>query len=340
MMVKLRDRMLAIWWRCVALRDNTSYLKHDIPHQFWRRMRCSLGATHRQRINILRFTIWPFIIATALGSSCTIAPKTIASETIPALKYETKTLEGAIVHIVTVPNHRHYQVRPVLSKKVAGVDELAKSNQAIVGINAGFFDPSNQQTTSHVLIDSVIVADPQTNPRLIENPKLKPLLGKIFNRSEFRRYDCEGNPKYDVQPHDQPSPAGCKLVDAIGGGPGLLPELTASPEAFWDQASGRDPIGMNQPNARSAIGITVNQEILLVMVAQTKIGGGINLPELGKLMASIGAVKAMNLDGGTSSALFYQDQLFYGKRNGRNQPEGRPVKSAIVVVEVAPDRSP
>jgi Phosphodiester glycosidase len=230
-----------------------------------------------------------------------------------------------------VPNHRHYQVRPVVSKNVAGVDELARSTEAIVGINAGFFDPSNQQTTSHVLIDGVIVADPQINPRLIDNPKLKPFLGQIFNRSEFRRYDCQGNPKYDVQPHDQPSPAGCKLVDAIGGGPGLLPELTASPEAFWDQASGRDPIGMNQPNARSAIGITANQEILLVMVAQTKINGGINLPELGKLMQSIGAVKAMNLDGGTSSAMFYQDQVFYGKRNPANQPEGRPVKSAIVV---------
>jgi hypothetical protein len=275
--------------------------------------------------------MWPLIITATLNASCTIAPAKTAPEVIPELKYEIKTVAGAIVHIVTVPNHRHYQVRPILSKKVAGVDELAKSNKAIVGVNAGFFDPSNQQTTSHVLIDGVIVADPQTNPRLIENPKLKPLLGKIFNRSEFRRYDCEGQPTYDIQPHDQPILGGCKLVDAIGGGPGLLPELTASPEAFWDQASGRDPIGMNQPNARSAIGITANQEILLVMVAQTKIGGGINLPELGKLMQSIGAVKAMNLDGGTSSVLFYRDQLFYGKRNGSNQPEGRPVKSAIVV---------
>jgi Phosphodiester glycosidase len=284
------------------------------------------------------------VIMPVLISGCIVeqysTTAVIGPEVRPELKYETKTVPGAIVHIVTVPSHRRYQVRPILSKNVAGVDELARSNQSIVGINAGFFDPSNQQTTSHVVIDGITVADPQTNPRLIENPKLKPLLGKIFNRSEFRRYDCDGNSKYDIQPHNQPSPTGCKLVDAIGGGPGLLPELTGSPEAFWDKASGRDPIGINQPNARTAIGITATGEILLVMAAQTKIGGGINLPELGKLMTSIGAVKAMNLDGGTSSAIFSQDQLLYGKRNAANQPEGRPVKSAIVVMEVVPNRSP
>jgi Phosphodiester glycosidase len=250
--------------------------------------------------------------------------------TLQPLSYRTQTLDRrAIAHIVTIPNDRRYQVKPALSSIVQTVDQLTQT--ALVGINAGFFDPSNQQTTSHIVINQVNVANPQTNSRLVDNPKLKPYLNQIFDRSEFRRYNCQDQTQYRIQRHSQPGLPNCQLIDAIGAGPALLPELTAEPEAFLDPTTGRDPIGINQPNARSAIGITADQQILLVMVAQTAIGGGITLPDLAKLMQSLGAVQALNLDGGTSSAIFYQNQLIYGKRNQSHQPEGRPVKSAIVV---------
>jgi hypothetical protein len=255
----------------------------------------------------------------------------IAPTPLPAIQYQQKQLDRAIAHIVIIPADRRYQMKPVLSPSVQSVEQLTQTTGGTVGINAGFFDPSNQQTTSYVLIDGKTGANPQENSRLVDNPKLKPYLAQIFDRSEFRRYDCQGEIKYRIETHSQSSD--CQLIDAIGGGPQLLPKLTAEPEAFFDRKTGRDPIGVNQPNARSAIGITASNQVILVMIAQTQPVNGMSLPELAKFMQSLGAVQALNLDGGTSSAMFYQNQLVYGKRNTENQPEGRPVKSAIVIYE-------
>jgi exopolysaccharide biosynthesis protein len=94
---------------------------------------------------------------------------------------------------------------------------------------------------------------------------------------------------------------GCQIADAIGGGPQLLPEVQAQREGFTDPELGRDAIGSQVANARSAIGITKDQDILLVMVAQTQPKTGVTLPELATLMQSLGAESAMNLDGGSSS---------------------------------------
>jgi exopolysaccharide biosynthesis protein len=250
---------------------------------------------------------------------------------LPPIQFKTQTLDRAIAYIVVVPPDRRYQIRPAVAESVQTVDQMTQQNQALVGINAGFFDPSNQQTTSHIILNRAVLADPKLNSRLVNNPTLKPYLAQIFDRAEFRRYDCQGQVKYLIQYHSQALSDNCQLVDAIGGGPALLPELSAQQEAFFDAKTGRDPIGLNQPNARSAIGITATQQIILVMVAQTQPDGGITLPGLAKLLKSLGAVQALNLDGGTSSAIFYQNQLIYGKRNRSNQAEGRPVKSAIVV---------
>jgi hypothetical protein len=248
---------------------------------------------------------------------------------LPAIQSQQQQLDRAIAHVVIIPADRRYHIKPVLSASVQSVDQLTQTTGGTVGINAGFFDPSNQQTTSYVVIDGKTVANPQKNLRLVDNPKLKPYLTQIFDRSEFRRYDCQGEIKYAIETHSQSSH--CQLIDAIGGGPRLLPELTAEPEAFFDPKTGRDPIGINQRNARSAIGITASDQIILVMIAQTQPGDGMSLPDLAKFMQSLGAVQALNLDGGTSSAIFYQNQLVYGKRNAANKPEGRPIKSAIVV---------
>jgi hypothetical protein len=281
----------------------------------------------------INFMKWLTTALLPLLLSCTEAPSQspIAPTPLPAIQYQQKHLDRAIAHIVIIPADRRYQIKPVLSASLQSVDQLTQTTGGIAGINAGFFDPSNQQTTSYVVIDGKTVANPQENSRLVDNPKLQPYLARIFDRSEFRRYDCQGEIKYAIESHSQSSD--CQLIDAIGGGPRLLPELNAELEAFFDPKTGRDPIGINQLNARSAIGMTAANETILVMVAQTQPGNGMSLPELAKFMQSLGAVQALNLDGGTSSAIFYQNQLAYGKRNAENKPEGRPIKSAIVVYQ-------
>jgi hypothetical protein len=123
---------------------------------------------------------------------------------------------------------------------------------AVAALNAGFFDPSNGLTTSYVTVDGTLVADPRQNQRLVGNPDLAPYMEQILNRSEFRRYDCGGTPRYAITLHQEPTPAGCTLVDAVGAGPQLLPQHTAEAEGFVDTSVTpvRDALGSQAANAR------------------------------------------------------------------------------------------
>ncbi len=171
----------------------------------------------------------------------------------------------------------------------------------------------------------------------MNNPNLKPYLSKIFNRAEFRRYQCGDTVTYDIVLHNESPLAGCQLLDAVGGGPGLLPEITSEQEGFVDKSNGRDAIGTNQPSSRSAVGISDDGNIVLVMVAQKPnvrlAKSGMTLPELADFMKTLGVKKAMNLDGGSSSSLYYNGKTVYGKLNILRKPIQRPVKSVLLVKE-------
>ena len=240
---------------------------------------------------------------------------------------------NADLHIIRIKPGNEYTIEPKISSSVdmQSADNSQVNSQVIIAINAGFFDPVNQKSTSHITIASQVAADSEQNERLIQNPNLKPYLSQIVNRSEFRRYECEREFRYAITRYRTKIPKDCQLVDAIGGGPQLLPELTVIEEAFFDPKTGRDPIGYNQPNSRSAIGITADGDILIALVAQTDVSGGLTLPQLAQRLKTAGAVTALNLDGGTSSALFYNGTTIVGKRDDNNQPIVRPVKSVIVV---------
>jgi hypothetical protein len=142
----------------------------------------------------------------------------------------------------------------------------------------------------------------------------------------------------DIVLRNAPPPTGCQLIDALGAGPQLLPELTLKQEAFVDSATSRDALGSTQPNAKTAVGITRDGSIVLVMVAQkpknpTQSGMSLPLPALADFMKSLGAQKAMNLDGGSSSSLYYNGKSFYGKVDLDGNPIKRPVKSVLLVQE-------
>ncbi|MDZ8238416.1 MAG: phosphodiester glycosidase family protein [Nostoc sp. ChiQUE01a] len=258
--------------------------------------------------------------------------------TLPAkpIRYEQRTLPQSIANILFIPANSRFLVTPALSQKVGTVEEFAQKYKAIAIFNAGFFDPANQKTTSYVIIQGKLVADPKQNERLVNNPNLKPYLGQILNRTEFRRYLCGQTVKYDITLHNQSAPAGCQLVDAMGAGPQLLPELTLAEEGFVDNTNKRDALGSNQRNARTSVGITHDGSIVLIMVAQKpSVGGnsGISLPALADLMKTLGVEKAMNLDGGSSSSLYYKGKTFYGKIDLEGNSIKRPVKSVLLVRE-------
>ncbi|WP_269531508.1 phosphodiester glycosidase family protein [Chitinimonas sp. BJYL2] len=97
---------------------------------------------------------------------------------------------------------------------------------------------------------------------------------------------------------------------AIGGGPLLIKDghvrNHADAEVF-DAASGVIP---DAPAPRTAIGSTRDgQLILMVVEGRSEASGGVDTRELAALMQSQGAVQAVNLDGGGSSAMWVQGRL-------------------------------
>lgn len=251
------------------------------------------------------------------------------------VRYETRTFPSAIVHVISVSANEVWQIRAEGAPTVETLDRwIQQTPGAIAALNGGFFDPDNQKTTAFVTHQGKLVADPRTNEALVHNPALTPYLPQIFDRSEWRRYQCGSIVRDAIVVHSTAVPAGCDLVEAIGGGPQLWPKLTIESEGFWLKKAGqviRDPIGVYRRNARSALALAADGRVWLVMVQQRSAQGGMTLSELAQFLQSLGADRALNLDGGTSSAIYANGHLIYGKRDESDRPQGRPVKSALLV---------
>jgi hypothetical protein len=117
-----------------------------------------------------------------------------------------------------------------------------------------------------------------------------------------------------------------KAVDALGAGPSLIRNgniyLTTKVEEFGsDVAGGRAP--------RTALGITKEGRLLLVTVdGRQSHSVGLTLWDLAVFMQELGAVEAMNLDGGGSSEMVIYDRVINKPSDGRE----RRVGSALAIV--------
>lgn len=286
---------------------------------------------------------WLFLTLISLGIILSFSVNNLSQakpETVNnQISYEIVERSQYTIHTITIPHNSNYFLVPKVSGELKSIQDFAAQDQdnVVAAINGGYFDPVNQKTTSFIIQQSQTVADPRFNERLVDNPDLKPYLGKIFNRAEFRQYSCGESIQYDIQPHSAPIPFNCTLKGSLGGGPGLLPQDTSVAEAFTAYQDGekiRDAIGSDSLNARSAIGITNDGDVILAMVAQKPeqpLNSGITLPELADFLSSIGVTKAMNLDGGSSASLYHNGQAIYGRVDKEGNKIKRPIKSILSV---------
>jgi hypothetical protein len=121
-------------------------------------------------------------------------------------------------------------------------------------------------------------------------------------------------------------------VDALGGGPRLVRGGTIlsadvdSPSEFY----GRHP--------RTAVGVTADGRLLLVVVDGRQAGysRGMTMRELATLLQSLGAVEALNLDGGGSAEMVVNGVVASRPSGG----DERPVSNALVVLPGADPGQP
>lgn len=287
--------------------------------------------------------LWPLsgLIAVGVAASFFLLPDSkprsnpISVQPTAVAEYKVFNRPDSVTHVLTIPSGSRYIIRPFVSESLETVAQVAAKTKAIAVLNAGFFDPVNQKTTSHIVVNGREVANPKDNERLVNNPKLVPYLDAILNRSEFRIYDCGKTVRYDIELHRAPMLAGCQLAQSMGGGPQLLPVDTSAQEGFTATQNGklvRDAIESVQANARTALGLKADGSLIWLMVAQKKSQSGMTLAEVAHLLRDLGAVKVLNLDGGTSSSLYYQGKTFNGKRDASTQLIARQVKSVLLLL--------
>jgi len=199
-------------------------------------------------------------------------------------------------------------LKPYVSDSLETVESVAEKTKSTVAINTGFFDPKNTRTTSYIVKNGKVEADPNLNSDLMNNPDIKAYLPDVLNRSELRIEDCIFNTGYktkiyEIARHNNLPQMKCSIVHSIQAGPALVPEFKLYDEAFVAEKDGKiikESAGALGKYARSAIGIK-GEHILLVAVSNE---APMTLQELADYMKSLNVDQAMAFDGGSSTSLF------------------------------------
>lgn len=142
------------------------------------------------------------------------------------------------------------------------------------------------------------------------------------------------SPNTQSTPQPQPSAsfpdggAPWPIDTGVGGGPVIVEDgarrITWEEEVFFD--SGIGSVSTRQP--RTAVGYTADGDVLLLVAdGRSTRSAGASLTELADLMIGLGAVEAVNLDGGGSSTLVVGEEVVNRPSDGY----ARAVASALVL---------
>ncbi len=212
---------------------------------------------------------------------------------------------------------KRYIIKPFFNSTLHTTSDAARTNNALVAINGGYFNLSNGESTSYIMVNGREQYDPRTNKALIENPQLKPYLETILKRSEvtLTKYltgPSAGEISVQFNNHaadDEKRPMPPSQKSSLQAGPRLLPTLTDKEEAFIRvDSDGKivDAIGSHKPAARTAFGVTKDGHAMLLCVAskgQDEFSSGVTLAQLADILKRLGCSEAINFDGGTSTTM-------------------------------------
>jgi exopolysaccharide biosynthesis protein len=221
------------------------------------------------------------------------------------------------------------------------VSSFAHDLNACVAVNGGYFNMSATPARhGGLLLSNGVLLEPATRTVTRDSVRYqaaRAAIGFVEDRVELAWVTTSGNVvyKWAAPPDHVPGlPADSldyrtasewKVRDALSAGPALITagriRITSNEEVFF---------GSSIPNVhpRSAAGRTADGALIIMVVdGRQEISRGVYLEELAALMRGVGAVEALNLDGGGSSTLVVGGRLLNRPTGGTTERE---VMSALV----------
>lgn len=198
------------------------------------------------------------------------------------VSYTRPKVAGVWAHVVTVDlNAPGVEIRALVppSARKERFGRLVGREQPVAAINGTFFDPPSGTVLGSIVQDGNLIREGWLGSaiRIDQNGQGSLLPMK---RTSGRHFDWSDT------------------NFAISSGPTLVEHgaLALNPRA----EGFRDP-AVYRPARRSALGLTKGNKLVLVSVTKP-----VSLKRLAMMMQALGCRHAVNLDGGTSSALYYR----------------------------------
>jgi len=243
-------------------------------------------------------------------------------------------------------NDNRLAVRPYLTTAPAPLTTLTTRFGSVAAVNGGFF--SGTTAVSAVVYPGEVKA--QNIAAVTRNSQSYPVVRSFFSLDTTFQpavswiyhfgntiesiYGYPAPLAYlynDPTPRSAPSPTGgtplSDLLTGIGGAPTLLKNgqtyITYNEELMWGSG-----VGLSNNDPRTAVGYTADRQVILLVAdgRQAGFSDGVSLPELAEIMASLGCVEAMNLDGGGST------QMAVGNQYVNSPSEMRSIPSLLAIV--------
>jgi len=257
----------------------------------------------------------------------------ISATFVQALPIDVNYSDG-IYHITLTGEKIKKKIQFVSSPSLITNKEAHYNGRSELTINAGFFDPKNQQTISYIVNDFQIVEDPIFNKNLMINPVLRKNMKAILNRSEFRVLECDNKMKYEIAEHNAKVDFMCSIKTSAQGGPQLLPNLRLEEEFFIAKdADGnviRESASVLHKTPRTIIGIKNKekgeQELHIFIITNQN---PMTLPEARDLCLKYELDSAMAFDGGSSTSLDYKNIHVISTQDSGDT--GRALKSFMII---------
>ena len=206
----------------------------------------------------------------------------VASAQQDPVGFSQRTVRGTPINLVTVDlNSESIEVRPVLAPPGSSLSFnrlIQHGGQPYVAVTGTFFDPATAITVGNVVHNGRLMTEGSVGSVMSINEEgqasVRSLQGKMGRHINW---------------------AGTQF--AVSAGPTLI---TAGSVSIAPGREGFRDRGLYGARQRVAMGVTANNKLLLITTRRP-----VSLHGLARIFQQLGAVDAVNLDGGSSSAMHY-----------------------------------